>query len=412
MTLGKTATLRALATATFLILLVPSLHAASAGDDDEKKKAKKAKNPAAAVDAASEDAVDDVLEEAAARPAEAEPEVQAGPGNLKILLDDHPDLDGDDDEDEDDDLKKEDVVLFGQGRIIEEGEVVTGDVVVVGGDLTINGTVMGDAVCVGGKLTAGPGAVIRGDLVNVGGKADIDPDAKVKGSRVNVVGVPLGIFKHFKHFESGDFDKVHEKATFGGRIAKFVSEIVFLLFMLFVALLMTVFMPRQLGRIDDHLAGDFPRSALLGVAVMILLPLVVVILAVTIVGIPLIPLLLLAVAVTCLMGYIAFSRVLGRKLVGDRHVMLQILVGLVLLQAASILGDLIAIPGGSFSLVAGIFNAIGAIIFIGANFLGLGAVVYSRWGKRTLAQTQASRSPNGNGSHAPAPTPPPAPSNG
>ncbi len=33
------------------------------------------------------------------------------------------------------------------------------------------------------------------------------------------------------------------------------------------------------------------------------------------------------------------------------------------------------------------------------------AIIYSRWGKRTLAQTQAARSPNGSNGHVP-PAPP------
>jgi hypothetical protein len=354
------------------------------------------------------------------------PDGEEGAGEAMAALPVPPAASGDDDwdDEEDDDEEedegghgsrgsREDLVLIGQGKTIEEGEVVEGDAVVVGADLTVNGTVKGDAVCVGGKLTIGPKAKIRGDAVNVGGKADVDPSARIKGSRVNVVGVPLGILEHLKHLDGIDDArdlKAREKGgagRFSHRFIALVSELMFFVFLLFVALLMTTFMPRQLGRYDEHLVGDFPRSALLGVAVMILLPLVLLILAVTIVGIPLIPLLLLAVAVTGLMGYIAFGKVLGRKLVGDKSVMLQLLVGLALLQGASILGDLIALPGGSFALAAGVFKTIGTVIFIGGMFLGLGAVAYSRWGKRTLAQTQAARSPNGSNGHVP-PAPPAA----
>ena len=338
---------------------------------------------------------------------EGSQENQPGPGTITIKTTPG-DTDEEDDDDDDDDRSRQDIVLMGQNKTIEEDEVVSGDVVIIGGNLTVKGTVKGDTVCVGGNLTVGPKAVIRGDLVNVGGNANIDPKAKVKGDKVSIQGMPLGILKYLKHFEGGkhhEHFKHHKEAGFAFRLANFIKEIVFFLFLAFLALLVTVFMPRQLGRIDDHLTGDFPRSALLGIAVMLLLPLALLILTVMIIGIPLIPLLLLVVIVTALMGYIAFGKVLGRKLIGEKHVMLQIIAGLGLLQAASILGDLIALPGGSFMIVAGVVKTIGAIIFIGGMFLGLGGVVYSRWGKRTLAQTRAARTPNGNGH-------PPAASNG
>lgn len=294
--------------------------------------------------------------------------------------------------------ENEEVVSIGQDRVIQEDEVISGDVVVVGGNLTVYGRVKGDAVCVGGDLTVGPKATVRGDLVNVGGKAQIDPAAHIRGKKVNVSGFSLDFLRHFKGFKKWDHH-FNLEGTFLGRVLHLISSVAFLLFMLFMAFLMTVFMPRQLGHIEEHLTGDFPCAALVGVAGLILLPLVCLVFVITCVGIPFLPLLLLAVLVACLMGYIAFSRALGRKLMGERPIMLQIFIGLVLVQSASLLGNLINLPGGAFSKVAFVIRAIGAVIFIGVSLVGLGAALYSRWGKRTLAQSQAKRKSNGsNGS--------------
>jgi hypothetical protein len=288
----------------------------------------------------------------------------------------------------------EEIVSIGQDRVIQENETINGDAVVVGGNLTVYGRVRGDAVCVGGDLVLGPKATVRGDAVNVGGKAQIDPAAYVRGKKVNVSGFPLGFLKNFKGFKHRDHFNLED--TFLGRVLHLVSAVIWLFFMLFMALLMTVFMPRQLNNIEEHLTGDFPRSALVGVAAPILLPLAFI---VTCIGILFLPFLFLALLVTCLMGYIAFSRALGHKLLGERSTMLQIFVGLVLVQSASLLGDLINLPGGAFSTAATIFRAIGAVIFVGVSLSGLGAGLYSRWGKRTLAQSQAKRKTNGsNGS--------------
>lgn len=298
----------------------------------------------------------------------------------------------------------EDQVLIGQSNFIEEDEWVNGDAVVVGGDLTVNGQVDGDAVCVGGTLVVGPHAVIEGDAVNVGGRAEIAETATIRGEKVNV-GVALGPLHHLSKLHV-DAHHGHEgEPGFMKRLMSLIWEIVLFAFFMFIALLLTVFMPRQFNRIEEHLTGSFPRSALMGAAVMIIVPIVMLILLVTLVGIPLIPLVLMAVSVTMIVGYVVFSRVLGRRLVGDRHVMMQIFAGMLLLSAAAILGDVLALPGGVMETVAHVFRFIGGIIFVGASFAGLGAVLYSHWGKRTLAQTEALRT-NGNGNHPPPASPP------
>ncbi len=294
---------------------------------------------------------------------------------------------------EDDDVEGhgESMVQVGESRTIEIGETVEGDAVIIGGNLTIDGIVRGDAVCVGGTLRLGPTAVIEGDAVSVGGRSVIDAAAAVRGDRVSV-GVNLGPIGHLQKLKEAEEE---DRSGFLSRLVHLAWEIVFLLFLMFLALLLTVFMPRQAQRIEDHLTGDFPRTSLLGIGIMVLLPLVLLVMTVTIIGIPLIPLVLLATAVTGLLGYLVFARVLGRRIAGERHALLQILIGLLLLQGASMLGDLVALPGGAFGMFAHILNVIGTIIFLGGNFLGLGAVVYSRWGGRTLDETRAMRAQNG-----------------
>jgi len=293
----------------------------------------------------------------------------------------------------------EDRVAFGQDLVVEEGEVVEGDVVCIGGDLTVKGSVKGDAVSVGGKLTVTSTAVVDGDIVTVGGTADVSPEAEVGGEKVAVEGDIPGL-KGLKWFgvlgeAASDFSK---------RIVELVKEVVFFGFLMLIALLLTVFMPRQFGRIDEHLAGDFPRSALLGVGIMILLPLALVFLAVSIIGIPLIPIVILAAVVAIFVGYVVMARIIGRRLVGEKHVMFQIFIGLLLLHGAALLGDVIALPGGVAGTIGGVFTGVGKIIFIAASGIGMGAVVYSWFGKRTLAETVAAREAKKNGGPAkPAP---------
>lgn len=293
----------------------------------------------------------------------------------------------------------EDRVVMGQDLVVKEGEVVNGDAVCIGGNMTVNGTVNGDVVCIGGHLLVGPTAVVCCDVVTVGGTMDVSPEALVGGERVNVEGNIPGL-KGLKWLG------IVRDVTGGlaSRIVDVVKELVFFGFLMLVALLLTVFMPRQLGRIDEHLAGDFPRSVLLGIGIMILLPLALLFFAISIIGIPLIPILLLAAVVAIFVGYVVMARVLGRRLVGDKHVMFQIFIGLILLNGASLLGDIIALPGGVMATIGGVFTGVGRIIFIAASGIGMGAFVYSSFGRRSLAETVAAREARKNGGNAkPAP---------
>jgi hypothetical protein len=293
----------------------------------------------------------------------------------------------------------EDRVIFGENLVITEDETVEGDAVCIGGNLTVMGKVVGDAVSVGGNVTVTSTAVVDGDVVSIGGLLDVSPGAEVSGDKVAIEGEVPGL-KGLKWL--GVMRDVTGGLT--SRIVDVVKELVFFGFLMLIALLLTAFMPRQFGRIDEHLAGDFPRSTLLGVGIMILLPVTLVILLVSIIGIPLIPLLILAAIVSILVGYVAMGRVLGHRLVGDKHVMFQVFIGLILLNGASLLGDIIALPGGVMATIGGVFTGVGRIIFIAASGIGMGAFVYSSFGRRSLAETAAAREAKKNGGNAkPAP---------
>ncbi len=69
--------------------------------------------------------------------------------------------------------------------MVEDGMSV-GDVVTIGGHVTVKGMVDGDVVIVAGSVTLGPNAIVTGDVVSVGGTIEKDEGAEVHGSLVEV----------------------------------------------------------------------------------------------------------------------------------------------------------------------------------------------------------------------------------
>jgi RHS repeat-associated protein len=86
---------------------------------------------------------------------------------------------------------------------IAEGELVKGDVVAIGGSVSIAGRVLGDAVAIGGDLHLAPTAHVNGEAGCVGGHLEKEPGADVGGETVQVgFGLPMG--KWGKHRAHGD----------------------------------------------------------------------------------------------------------------------------------------------------------------------------------------------------------------
>lgn len=292
-----------------------------------------------------------------------------------------------------------DLVLVGQNATVAQGETVTGDAVVVAGDLTIHGKITGEAVCVGGKLTVGPTAEVGGDLVTVGSVARIDPAAKIAGSKVNVASFSFDLLKRLGPIR-GDAAQPQDPVKQARRKAVifFVLEILFFAALAFLGLLMTTFLPAQFARVTEHIEGDFGRSALLGFLLMFLLPLGVVILvltlAITVFGLPLVPLVPLAAALGLFAGYVILGHAIGRRCFGSRHPLLQTVLGIALLQAPAILGDAIGLALGFNARIVVVLGAFGMMVCIAGSFIGLGAIFASRFGGRSLAQTVATRQVN------------------
>ncbi len=77
-----------------------------------------------------------------------------------------------------------DIVKIGSGYTVAEDETIYGDIVIIGGGLTINGRVNGSAVVIGGSMYLASTSVIEGDAVVIGGILQQEPGSIVKGDLV------------------------------------------------------------------------------------------------------------------------------------------------------------------------------------------------------------------------------------
>ncbi len=275
-----------------------------------------------------------------------------------------------------------DLVRVGDSIEIAEGEVVQGDAVAVGGSVTVAGTVMGDVVGIGGDVRLESTAVVHGEAVCVGGKLTREPGAKVSGEVVSIgpnLMLPF-LFRDRHHWEE---EREHERG--GLRTA----SMVFFLIALFMAL-MTLVMMALWGTRIQGMAAIVPtetlRLGLTGLVAWMLSPWICILLVITCVGAFFVPLfavlLLFSLAAGLATVYLSAGGWMTRGRASDTGPVRTALLGVATVHGLSVGGAFI---GGFIPFLKPLGIALfvfGLVLIALAGTIGLGAVLYTRFGKR------------------------------
>ena len=201
-----------------------------------------------------------------------------------------------------------DVVRVFEGDVtIEEGKVIPGDVVCVGGSIELSqgAVVQGDAVAVGGSVQLQKGALVLGDAVSVLGRVDVERGAQVMGNRVNVG--PGSFFSgNVTHTKRGWLTSL-------GPFGLFPTLALFAIIYL-VGLLILRMWPERVRNVGHAMFENPVRSFTVGFLCWLLLLPLTVLLAISLVGIPLILLLPLAIFLSIVIGLSSFALKVGESL--------------------------------------------------------------------------------------------------
>jgi hypothetical protein len=256
-----------------------------------------------------------------------------------------------------------DVYVVAGDAKIEAGAEVKHDVTVLSGDIVIAGHVGHDVKALNGNITLADTAVVGNDVTALNGTIERARGAQVGGEI------------HSEQHPAAGRNPLADLASFVLRLlAYLVLGVVFVT----VGTLAVLAWPRQTGRVVTVLEAT-PWSALgvgllTGVLILPVASLLSVILAITIIGIILIPVLWLAVGVGWLYGAVVVGLWAGRRLADSGR-----------LPAARNSLLVTAIAGlGIVALVCVLLTStvawIGWPVSYFLGFIGLGAVVLSRLG--------------------------------
>jgi hypothetical protein len=266
------------------------------------------------------------------------------------------------------------VLVDGEGadmvRVFADAEVpadrrVEGDVVAVFGSVTVRGQVSGNAVAVFGSVRLDPGAVVDGDAVAIGGALDQAEGSSVSGQSVSLGFLPVA-------FGLPGLPMVLLSAGLGWLATTLVGWLFFLI------------MPDRMLRVAVTSSRRTLVSLLLGLASGPLMVIAVVLLLITVVGIPIALLLPILFLVMAWAGQIAATYVIGcriaRRRLGEGSAWLPLMAGTVFVAAFYVVGGLLAAPEGAMRTVALFCFLLAVLLSSGLAIIGTGAFLLSRIG--------------------------------
>jgi hypothetical protein len=278
------------------------------------------------------------------------------------------------------DRRGDEIVRFGTNVTVDRDEIVE-EVVVIAGNATINGEVDGELTVVGGNADLGPEAIIRDDVTVVGGTLNRAPGSVIEG-RVQNVAVGEGDWR------GAGFPGMVRETMFRntlGRVGSFVGTLLRIGLLALLAVAIVAFGRTSIERIAERASADPLRSGLTGFLGQVLfvpvLVVTIVILAISIIGIPLIllvPFGIMLVVVVAVVGFTGVAYYVGGLLAGrfgwtDRGSYIAVLLGVLAIALITLVARATAIIGGG--LFAFPLTFVGYVVEYLAWTLGFGAAI-------------------------------------
>lgn len=289
--------------------------------------------------------------------------------------------------------RSSDRVRIGGGVRVGADEVVDGDVVAIGGDANVDGQVRGDAVAIFGNLELGAGAGVDGDAIVIGGALRREPGARV-GGEIHEIGLGDVNFGGWWHWPfMGGMPGPLFGSAFGSFFA-LVSTGTRLAIYSILACFVLLFGRGYVERVGVRAASEPLKAGAVGFLIQLLFfPVLIasiVVMVVTIIGIPLlvlVPFAMLAFALLCFVGFTAVTYDVGRlaaiRFGGDgQNPYLVAAIGMAVLLSPVLLSRLLGFGGAMLWPITGSLLLLGLLIEWAVWTVGLGAVALLRFDQR------------------------------
>jgi hypothetical protein len=252
------------------------------------------------------------------------------------------------------------VVKINDDVTIEENMKVR-NVFVLRGQITISGTVEQNVVAIGGSVVLTGTAVVNGDVVALGGIIVMGKGAEVHGTLTEI---------NSSNISAAISDLLSDDWEGWSWLFAIFSVVVFFA-ILILALLIVALIPKPIQVIAETIKTNTFKVSLSGLLGLLLIVPIAVLLTISVIGIVLIPLEMILVISAALLGFIAVSQLIGRRVLTlmkrtGGGVIRQTFWGLMTLW------------------LIGWIPYVGWMIKVLAVVLGLGGVIMTRFGTKEV----------------------------
>ena len=274
-----------------------------------------------------------------------------------------------------------DLLVFGGSATIEKDATVNGSTVLFGGNLTVNGIVRGDVAVTGGSVTLGPASHISGNLTTVSSTLDRTDGSLVDGQIYNtatswinsgnsgqipqlpIVKTPVPVLPNIR-FNFDPFWSV-------------VNGIGQSLGIAILAMLLMLFLAPHADRVAHAVMAQPLTAGGLGLLTIIVAPIAILLSIVTLILIPLAPIIVVALAVAGVFGWIAIGYEVGQRFTMAIHQTWHpaFSAGLGTFALTLVAKILTGIP---------VLNCVGWLVPFLLSMAALGAVLMTRFGTLTV----------------------------
>ena len=277
-----------------------------------------------------------------------------------------------------------DRVRIGGGVTVNEGEVVSGDVVAIGGHVRVDGEVQGDVVSVGGGVTLGPHAVVEKNVVVVGGKLTRDAGARVGGEVQEVDVFDFGAL----HWPGAAHGVLSGRGVGAG--FSLIATLTRVGVLCLLAAVVVLIGRRWVEQVGPRAFAEPLKAGAIGLLSQVLfLPLLIVtilVCVVTIVGIPLlllVPFVILALLCVGLVGFTAVAHEVGTRVNArfgwTRGPYVTTVAGILVVLTPIVLARILRLGGFMISPLATLLVVVGTILEYLAWTVWFGAVALTRF---------------------------------
>ncbi|MCP4139697.1 MAG: polymer-forming cytoskeletal protein [Chloroflexi bacterium] len=272
-----------------------------------------------------------------------------------------------------------DVVVFGGTVMVEEGALVTGDIILFGGSLTINGEVNGEVSLVGGAAILGENSLIDGNLTLVSASLHRADGAEVTGeisynaanNNANSPTIPA-----IPGLPEVPFVQQEPLVFFDNPLWTVGSILGRSFAMALLAMLVALFLEEPTRRVGEAIVAQPAVAGGLGFLTIVFAPVLAIVLLITILLIPVGILLILALMIALLYGWIALGFEVGARFTKMINQEWQ-------LPLSAAFGTwLLTIISASFDLIP----CIGWLVSFIIATIALGGVIISRFGTQTTVR--------------------------